>query len=218
MRDALERTQGLGDRVVVDPGGAGGGGRRGRILAVVRAGNERLRRKLVVARELDALGAARNRPEAARHDRRVLGGLALEHPQLDVRVGFERSVAVEMVGLEVEEDADLRLERLDVLELKRGELADDPRIVADGADERGQRHPDVPGDLDGTARRTEHGTEELARGRLAVRPGHAEDGVREQPRTELDLAPDRDAARPGALHEHGLARYSRALHDEIDPL
>ena len=41
------------------------------------------------------------------------------------------------------------VERVDVLELERRELAHDPRVGRDGADERGQRTADVARDLDG---------------------------------------------------------------------
>ena len=50
----------------------------------------------------------------------------LEDAELRVDVPLERAVAVEVVGLEVEQDGDARAERLDVLELERRELADDP--------------------------------------------------------------------------------------------
>ena len=145
-------------------------------------------------------------------------GLTLEHPELRVAVRLEGPVAVEVVGLEIEEDADARLQRMHVLELERGELADDPRVVGDRADERRQRATDVAGDLDRPPGGTEDRAEELARGRLAVRPRDAEDRVREEPRAELDLAPHGDGALARARDEQRLARDSRALHDEIDPL
>ena len=82
---------------------------------------------------------------------------------------------------------------LDVLELKGRQLAHDPAVRVNRADERGQRAADVARDLDGRAGGAKHRPEELGRRRLPVRPGDAEHGVREQPRAELDLAPHRNA-------------------------
>ena len=168
--------------------------------------------------ELDSGRRARDRAESARHDRRVVGALMLEHPQLGVRVRIERAVAVEVIGLEVEEHADARLQRVHVLELKGRELADDPRVGRDVSDERRERPPDVACDLDGRVGRAKHRAEKLARGGLPVRPGHAQNRVVEQARAELDLAPHGDVALSGAFDQQRLARHSRALHNEIDPL
>ena len=124
-----------------------------------------------------------------------------------------------MVGLEIEEDADARLERMHVLELERGELADDPRVVGDRADERRQRPADVAGDLDRPARSAEDRAEELARGRLAVRPRDAEDRVRRGAAQPSSISLHTGIPRSRApVDEHRLARDARALHDEIDPL
>ncbi len=131
---------------------------------------------------------------------------------------LEGAVPVEVVGLEVEEDRDPRLQRVNVLELERGELADDPCVRRRSADERRQRATDVPGHLHRFTRRAKHRTEELGRGRLPVRPGDAENRVRKKERAELDLAPDGHATRSRTLDEQRLTRDSRALHDEIDPL
>ena len=126
--------------------------------------------------------------EAARHDRVVGLRLVLEDPELRVPVGVDRAVPVEMVGLEVEQHGDPRTELVDVLELEAGDLADDDLARLDPAVELRQRAADVAGDG-----RSEHDSEQLARRRLPVRPGHADDRVPEQPRAELDLAPDGNA-------------------------
>ena len=89
VRDAGERAQRLGDRGVVDPGGTRRGRRRrGGVLAVVRARDERLGRAAGRRRELDA----RRRParaEAARHDRGVRARWFSKMPQLGGAVGLE---------------------------------------------------------------------------------------------------------------------------------
>ena len=156
--------------------------------------------------------------ESARHDRGVRCALTLEDPELELRVVLERAVPVEVVGLQVEENGNARLQRVDVLELERRELADDPRVRRRRADQGRERTAHVSGHFDISPGGAEDGAEELRRGRLPVRPGDAENRIRKESRAELDLAPDGQATRPRALHEHRLTRDSRALHDEIDPL
>src|SRR5262249_58028833 len=107
-------------------------------------------------------------PQPAWHDP---GTRPLEDAQLRVAIGLERAVAVEVVGLEVEEHRDVTYERLDILELERRELANDPVHAADG----GERRADVPGNGDVATRRPEDRAEQLGRPRLAVRAGNADD-------------------------------------------
>ena len=142
-------------------------------------------------------------PEAARHDLRAR---ALEDAELRVAVGLEGAVPVEVVGLEVEEDGDVAGERVDVLELEARELADDPGVRRRDLRRRRQRPADVAGDLDGPAGGAEDRAEQLGRRRLAVRPRDADRARRrrEQPVAELDLAPERDAARARAGDERRL--------------
>ena len=218
MRDAVEGAQRLGDRGVVDSGRARRRGRGRGVLAVVRAGDAGLGGQLVRARELDAARTRRGRSETPRHDRGVVRRLALEDPQLRVRVLLERAVAVEMVRLDIEQDGDARLQRLDVLELKGGELADDPGVLRDRIHERRQRAADVPRDLDLAASGAKHRAQKLRRRRLAVRPGDAEQRVRKEAGAELDLAPYGELALARAADQRRFARDARALDDEIDPL
>ena len=154
-----------------------------------RAADPRLGRERVVVGELDAVAP---RPgtaaEAARHDGDVVGPLPLEGPELGSRVGLERPVPVEVVGLEVRQHRDARAERLDVLELERGELAHDPRVRRRRPDEGRQRPPDVARDLRRDAGGVENRAEQRRGRRLPVRPRHADERVREQSHAELDLA------------------------------
>jgi len=80
-------------------------------------------------------------------------------------------VPVEVVGLEVEEDADPEVQLVDVLELEGRELADDPVGGARGA----ERRADVPGDDDVAPGGAEDRAEELAGRRLAVRARDPDD-------------------------------------------
>ena len=124
----------------------------------MRARNQRVGGQVVVGTEFDALGSARNRTEVARHDRDIGFGLVREDPQLRVAVRVERSVAVEVVGLEVEQHRDAWAEAVNVLELKARQLADDPVVVSDRAVEAGERTADVAGD----GGRSSGGTEDRA--------------------------------------------------------
>ena len=120
---------------------------------------------------------------------------------------------VEVIGLEVQQNGDPRPELVDVLELERGQLADDELLGLDLAVQLCERAPDIPGDG-----RAEDEAEPLRRRRLAVRAGDAQDRVREQPRGELDLAPDWQPAAPRLDDERRLTRHARALDEDPDPV
>jgi hypothetical protein len=120
-------------------------------------------------------------------------------------------VAVEVVGLEVQQDGDARPQQLHVLQLEARQLGDDPFRRSDHAVERAEGEADVPRDG-----RTEHRAEERARRRLAVRPGHADERVREDPRRELRIAPHRNAARRRRRDERRLVRDAAALDERAD--
>ena len=100
MRDAGERAQRLGDRVVLDPECARDGGRSGCVLAIVSAGDQRLRRERIVGGELDSVEAG-----AARHDLRAG---TLEDAELGIAVRLEAAVTVEVIRLEVQQAAQRR--------------------------------------------------------------------------------------------------------------
>jgi hypothetical protein len=122
-------------------------------------------------------------------------------------------VAVEVVGLQVQEHCDAGPELLDVLELEARELADDPLPAVDLAVEIAERAADVS--RDGSA---QHDSEELARRRLPVRAGDAEDRVVEQPRAQLDLAPDGNTTLSSGRDERRVGRYPWALDQDVHSL
>ena len=91
------------------------------------------------------------------------------------------------------------------LRIFENQTADDTAVVPRDFDR-------VPGDG-----RAQHRAEELARRRLPVRPGDAEDRpFAEQAVGELDLAPDGDPAAASLGHERRLAGHPRALDEEAD--
>ena len=182
----------------------------------MRARDPRLGRQLVVSGELDAPTRSRNGPEPPRHDGIVARDLGLEDPQLRAGIGLERAVAVEVIRLEIEQHRDAAVERADVLELERRELADDPRIGGRVTDEAREWAADVAGDLGRHPGGVEHGAEQRGRRRLAVRPGDADDRVREQAGPELDLGDDGNTELTRSHNGRRLGRDAGALHDELD--
>ena len=210
MRDTPERAQRLGDRVVGEPGRARGGGCGRGVLPVVGAGQGRLGREGLGGGELDASALARHLAEPARHDRGVLRDLVLEDPELRVAVLLEAAVAVEVVGLEVDQHGDVGPELVNVFELEARELADDPHIRR--RLDAGDRPPDVARNRHLSPRRAEHRAEPLDGRRLSVRPGHAEDGIGQVVRCELHLAPDRNAR---SRHDRVRARHAGALDQDV---
>ncbi|MCZ7587592.1 MAG: hypothetical protein M5U27_01740 [Gaiella sp.] len=174
----------------------------------------RLGRKLVVAGELHATGGARNGGEPARHDRDVVRPLTLEGAELRSGVRVERPVTVEVVGLDVREDGDPRSQRVDVLELERRQLADDPRLVGDFAGQRGERSADVPRHLHVPSRRFEDRAQQRRRRRLPVRPGDADQRVRQEACAELDLRDHGNAACARGRHRLRRGRHAGTLDDE----
>ena len=183
------RSESRRDRVLANAESAGSRGRRSRVLAVVRARDQRLGGQVVVRGEFDAPPGPRHGPEATRHHGDVVRGLVLEDPQLRVAVPLEASVPVEVIGLEVQENRDPGPKGLDVLELEARQLADDALGLPHLAFELAQRPPDVSG-----RRRAEDRPQQLRGGRLPVRAGDADDRPLQVARGELDLAPHRDAA------------------------
>ncbi len=125
-------------------------------------------------------------------------------------------MTVDVVGLEVEQHGDARPKRLYVLELEGGELAHDPRVLGNRADEARERPADVPRHFGGNARRGEDGAEQRGRRRLPVRAGDPENGVLEQAGAQLDLGDDRDTALPRRCYDRRVRRHARALDEEVD--
>jgi hypothetical protein len=77
---------------------------------------------------------------------------------------------------------------------------------------------DVPGDGDVPVRRAEDLPQELARRRLAVRPGHRDERVLEDARAELELTPDRNPSEARLDNEHRRCRHAGALDEQLRPV
>jgi len=169
-----------------------------------------------------AAGAERDAPraaaevldaEAGRRDGDVVVALMGEDPQLRREVVLECAMAVEVVGLHVEQHRSLGREVQRVLELEGARLADDHRLRRQRPGEAAHRGADVPGDRDRPARLAVDVAEQLDRRRLAVRARDGDELVGQQAPAQLELAEDRDAALAGGRDDRRLARHAGRLHD-----
>ena len=173
-----------------------------------RAAHQRLGGKRIIRAELDP-----GEPEARRNDRDTG---TLEDAQLRRPIGLEAPVTVEMVGLDVEEHGDLAAEGMHVLELEARELADRPRRRRATA-ESGCRcfrrpRPRVPS-------RAEDRSEELARRRLAVRPGDPDEA---RPEGASRLQPSSSSDHTAIPSERARGRAAlqparRVIYEQLDP-
>ena len=206
VRHARERTQRLGDRRVGDAGRTRSRSRRGGVLAVVRPSNQRLRRQGIVGGELDPVEA-----EPARDD---LRSRPFEDAQLRVPVGVERAVAVEVVGLQVEQNGDVA-----------GEARARPRAETRTA----RRRPSPPRapSVSGVPTFPATATSRPAARKIApsssvvvvlpfvpVTPTNFEPGSSRNPSSTSDhTGMPRSRA---ATHERCASRNARRLHDHVD--
>ncbi len=223
VRDAGEAAQAGANRVGIDaPREADGGGGH-RVLEVVGAPQAQLagRQQLLppppqAALQQRAVGLragaeadlpSRDRrlsslPELEWEHRDVLALLAREDLQLGLPVGLEGSVAVQVVGAEIEQDGRLRSELERVLQLEGGRLADHDGALLHLPHQTAQGNADVARDEHRQRGLAVDVRDQLDRRGLAVRPGDREELVAQQAPGKLKLAEDRQPARTGG-RDHG---------------
>jgi hypothetical protein len=136
------------------------------------------------------------------HDGGIARPLAREHPRFDRCIGLHRAVPVEMVGRQVEQRADLRLEAGHQVDLvgRQLEHIDPPRQRRRQQKGRGA---DVAADLGIAPGRPQHVAGKRGGGRLAVGAGDRDDlgpGAVHLAGEHLGVADDLDACRTGAAH------------------
>ena len=192
-------------------------------LAVTAAGvgrhDRRAQRKAAApAVSGQARGDARGIGVVEVHQGKVGGRLVLEDAQLGVDVAAVAAVAVDVVFGQVEQHRHVGPETLDVLELKARELGHHDRVGGDHAGKAGQSPADVAGHLDGVTGVAQDLPGELGRRGLAVGPGDGYPAIREKPRGELDLAPDRHAAFERRDHHSRARGHAGALDEQLDAL
>ena len=211
-----KRAQRLRDRLVADAERAGRRGRGRGVLAVVLAGDPRLGRQLVVGRELDlraAPGTGRSRAERPRRrpppGSRRSAASRRGSPRRSPWRSRWSGVRLRSTATRGRKDSMSSSWKLDSSQTTHASGAMTPSSAA-------ERPPDVAGDRDRPAGGAEDRSEELARRRLAVRPGHPEHGLaRQEPRAELDLAPDGSPRARAASTRGASLGTPGALHDVV---
>ena len=124
--------------------------------------------------------------------RGVVRGLVFEDAQLGLAIFANRAIAIEMIGREVEPDADLGMEIADRFELKRAHFHGQHREVFILARRFDERFADVAAGNGALAAGVQHLRDQFRRRRLAVRPGDADDRDAAELPAELELADHRD--------------------------
>ncbi len=131
------------------------------------------------------------------------------------RVVFEGAVAIEVVGRDVEDDGDLRMELLGGFKLEAGDFENVPGGVGRVFNEGDDGNADVAADLRGDSGFLKNFAEERGRGGLAVGTGDGEDLSFEEAGGELELADD-GAAEVAGLNQFGrVERNAGADDDEV---
>ena len=154
-----------------------------------------------------------------RRERDVLGTLTREGLELGVAVGLQRAVAVEVVGLEVQQDRRLGRERQRVLELEGGRLADDDgavQVLAGQRRVRRSRRCRRPG----PAPRPRGGSAPSSSTVVVLPfvPVTAIDLGVDEPPGELELAHDRASRAAAPRRRPAPARARRGLHERRGPV
>ncbi len=151
---------------------------------------------------------------AAVQDREIVCAGELDRFRLEVGVSLEGAVAVEVVGRDVQDHADVEARSLHRLELEAGQLEHDPvpRRHLVQAVENGVA--DVAADEDRPIAGCKNGAGERGRRRLAVGAGDADDRPGAQAQEQVDLAGNLDAPPSRVIQELGIPLHTRAgIHD-----
>ena len=102
-------------------------------------------------------------------------------------------MAVQMIGREIQEHADIGTKLFDQLELKAAQLRDGNGFFAGFFYARDQRRADVARKNGGESGAPQNVFDERGRGRFPVGPGDTDEPALQETVGKLNLAPDRDA-------------------------
>ena len=122
--------------------------------------------------------------------RGVVRGLVFEDAQLGLAIFANRAIAIEMVGREVEPDANLGMKIADRFELKRTDFHGQHSEVFVLAGRFDERFADVAAGDGALAAGVQHLRDQFRRRRLAVCPGDADDRHATKLPAELQFADD----------------------------
>jgi hypothetical protein len=122
-------------------------------------------------------------------------------------------VSVEVVGAQVEEQADFGRELERVLGLEARHLAHHRGLGFELAHQRGERGPHVARHGHRQSCLAPDGAEQLGGGGLAVGAGHGHEALRQEPPRDLELAQHGQLALARGDDHRRLVRHAGALHD-----
>src|ERR1039457_2533859 len=122
---------------------------------------------------------------------------------------------VEMVGRDIQNDADIRLEAVNGFKLKTGQLQYIPLFRPRHFDHRSRRGTDVAADLTRNPGFTQDMSGQRGRGRFSVRPGDADRVTPQEPRGQLQLTDYLNAARTRVLEQVEVGRNAGRDHRQV---
>ena len=141
--------------------------------------------------------------------RRLVG----ENARFGVGVLRDVGVAIEVVGREVQQHRDPRLEGVDAFQLKAARFNHVDCVLGRFVDLSAEGTADVAADEDVMAAGFEHSAGQRRRGRLALGPGDRDDAAAQPARRELELANHGDPG-PARGVERRLLRGTRRAEDD----
>ena len=122
---------------------------------------------------------------------------------------------VEVVGSDVQQDGDVRMQVLRRLELEAAQLGDEDCPGLDVVHGGNQGDADVAADERGKAGRLQHLAQERRSRGLAVRPGDADQPPGQEPARRLDFGDDLNPAGTRRLELRQVPGHSGADHDQV---
>ena len=145
----------------------------------------------------------------------VAGALVGEDARLGPGVAVEVGMPIQMVGRQVEQRRNPRMEGVGRLELEAAGFDDMQRVGCGRGHVRAERHADVAAHQHRVARGLEHLADERRGRRLPLRAGDGDEAALQPTRGQLQFADDRHTSRAGSCQFGQLGRHAGARHDQI---
>ncbi len=130
-----------------------------------------------------------------------------------MRVFFECSVAVEVIGREIQEHANLRAEFINRFQLEAADLRDGHDRVRRPFHQRKQRRADIAAYQRGNVRRLQNVREQRGGGGLSIRASDGDQLSAQITPGQFDFAPHWNALRAREFERPEFCRNARA-HDD----
>ncbi len=123
-------------------------------------------------------------------DGEIVGSLFFENAGLSRGISFHRAVAIEVIGGEIQEDADVRTERFDQFELEAAEFRDGNGLIGGLLDDVDERSSDIPGEQCGETGVFQNVFDERSGCGFSVGASNGNEAAMEKAVGKFDLAPD----------------------------